>query len=83
MKMPPRTNRSGSKADMCSAKADVRFGSEADICSATPHVRFTPKADITNRSYNTRSTVLGPSSMGVDKHKQVERRQQVLQLDFP
>src|SRR5262249_24811897 len=44
MKMPPRTNRSGSKADMCSAKADVRFGSKADMCVAKSDVRFTPES---------------------------------------
>jgi hypothetical protein len=27
------------------AAADVRFGSKADICSATAHVRFTPNSD--------------------------------------
>ena len=37
---------SGSKADICSATAHVRFGSEADICSAKRNVRFTPESDI-------------------------------------
>jgi len=29
--------------------ADVRFGSEADICSAKAHVRFTPESDRKSR----------------------------------
>ena len=37
--------RFGSKADMCSAKAHVRFAPEADMCG-TWDVRLVPKADI-------------------------------------
>src|SRR5215475_6321446 len=37
------------KADMCAAKANVRYGSKADSCSATRHVRFTPNSDRESR----------------------------------
>src|SRR6516225_7434381 len=29
-----------------SCESDVRFGSKADMCSAQAHVRFTPESDI-------------------------------------
>ncbi|MGC1092742.1 MAG: hypothetical protein WA905_08405, partial [Pseudolabrys sp.] len=41
-----RLVRFGSKADMCSAQADVRFTPKADMCSAQADVRFVPIADI-------------------------------------
>jgi len=36
----------GSEADMCSARAYVRFTPKADMCSAMVHVCFGPIADI-------------------------------------
>src|SRR5262249_18383141 len=35
------------KADMCGAKADVRYGPKADMCDAKPNVRYGPIA-VTN-----------------------------------
>jgi len=37
------------KADMCSARAYVRFGSKADMCAAKCDVRFTPNSDRESR----------------------------------
>ena len=41
-RMSPR----GLEAEMCSARANVRFGSKADMCSAPSDVRLVPIADI-------------------------------------
>src|SRR5262245_37426852 len=42
--MGPLLNRKVLFSASCIA-ADVRFGSKADICSAQAHVRFTPDSD--------------------------------------
>ena len=42
---------SGGRSDaLTPTKPDVRFGSKADMCSAPAHVRFTPESDIRSGS---------------------------------
>src|SRR5262245_31188471 len=50
------------KAELGKGRLNVRFGSKADICSATAHVRFTPNSDRESGHRQTVMSALPPKA---------------------
>src|SRR5262245_22163849 len=65
-------NRFGSKADICTASAHVRFTPNSDIDCVFRHVRFGPKADSCTAANSIAIRSPHPRSPAASAHREAE-----------